>query len=66
MQVNDQVKVKTAPEGDEESVGRAGMIVRIEGPADSDRTCTVKLDETKTHEDGEADYLESQLEFLGR
>lgn len=66
MQVNDQVKVKAAPEGDEESIGRAGMIVSMSGGADEDKLCTVKLDETGTHEGGEADYHESQLDFLGR
>jgi hypothetical protein len=68
MQVNDTVKVVRAGDGDEESNGRAGRIIRIEKNPENadDAICTVELDETQTHEGGAAQYYESQLEFLGR
>jgi hypothetical protein len=66
MQVWDQVKVKNAPAGDEDSNGRAGVITKIEGADGPDQQITVKLDETETHEGGEEVYSQSALEFLGR
>ncbi len=68
MQVNDTVKVRAAAEDDQDAIGRAGRIIRIDkNPDDADdQLCTVELDETQTHEGGEDVYLESQLEFLGR
>jgi hypothetical protein len=66
MQVNDQVKVLV--DAEEEHVGRAGMITSIAKNPDNadDVLCTVMLDETQTHEKGEAVYPESALFFLGR
>jgi hypothetical protein len=68
MQVNDTVKVAKARDDDQEAIGRAGRVIRIEkNPADQDDAiCYVELDETATHEAGVDTYLESQLEFLGR
>lgn len=68
MQVNDTVKVRAAAEDDQEAIGRAGRIIKIEKNPDDhdDAQCHVELDETQTHEAGVDVYLESQLEFLGR
>ncbi len=65
MQTWDQVKIKIALEGDEEHVGRAGVVRAVEGEGDAQQ-CTVMLDETSTHEAGEVVYPADQLEFLGR
>lgn len=65
MQTWDQVKIKIAPKGDEEHVGRAGVVRAVEGDGD-EQLCTVMLDETSTHEAGEAVYPVTSLEFLGR
>lgn len=65
MQVNDQVQVTKPPEGDEESLGRAGLVIseRMEGDV---TMFTVRLDETTSHEGGDAEYAEGALTFLGR
>ncbi len=67
MQPWDQVKVKIAleGEGEEEHVGRAGVVRAVEGEGEAEQ-CTVMLDETATHEAGEVVYPSANLEFLGR
>jgi hypothetical protein len=66
MQVWDTVKVKSAPEDDQESIGRAGRVTKVEGDDGPEQQVTVELDETTTHESGEAVYAQKDLEFLGR
>lgn len=60
MMVNNQVQVK-----DEKSeyFGRAGWVVSLTG-RDEKETATVRLDESETHESGDADFLVSDLRLL--
>lgn len=57
MQAWNSIKVKK--EGDEHH-GRAGMVLKVDGDE-----ITVKLDETETHQDGEAVFDRSELELIG-
>ncbi|MYM96249.1 hypothetical protein [Duganella vulcania] len=67
MQVNDQVQLKKVAEGDEESLGRAGLVVKVVGRDDDpEQVCTVDLDETPTHHSGQVEVLTTDLTFLGR
>lgn len=68
MQVHDQVKVKAAAEDDQDAIGRAGVVIKVEKNPDNpdDQLCHVELDETQEYESGIDVYTESQLEFLGR
>ncbi|MYM39651.1 hypothetical protein [Duganella qianjiadongensis] len=67
MQVNDQVQIARAADDDQESVGRAGVVVKVVGRDDDpNQVCHVNLDETTTHEAGEVEVLTANLTFLGR
>lgn len=68
MQVWDLVKLAKVAEGDEDSLGRAGTVVKVEGrdPDDPNQLVHVNLDETETHEAGVVVVPQSDLTFLGR
>jgi hypothetical protein len=65
MQVWDQVKLKKVADGDEESLGRAGVVRKVHGTGDAELV-TVELDETESHEAGLIEVPADDLEFLGR
>lgn len=65
MQVNDQVQLTKVAEGDEESLGRAGVVTAVTG-RDENELVTVMLDETPTHEAGAVEVPASDLTFLAR
>lgn len=67
MQVNDQVQIAKAAEDDQESIGRAGIVIKVVGREDDpDQVCHVNLDETLTHEAGVVEIPTANLTFLGR
>lgn len=68
MQVWDLVKLAKVAAGDEESLGRAGTVVKVEGKDadDPNQLVHVNLDETETHESGVVIVPQSDLTFLGR